>query len=370
MNLTTADIPAVAESIAGCYLREFHKDRLIELPHELWKQAEYQWSRWRSEALRLLDFGSTPSRLLLESNLRELIEALQTWLTSAPLLPVDDDLTPGQQLAAELHSLLQEFGEVIWNPEKLSLSVTTPRIVLQEIDLGPFEIHLAFSRLQIPPAYDVIPLDPTFFGGDSEYPHPHVQGTHLCEGEGSTLIRSALQAGRLSDFFLIVSLILQTYNPESPYRSLDDWWLESCHACGDSVDPDDLSHCSNCSNSLCPNCGSSCEECQALLCNECYDRCSLCNRVCCSNCSGSCSACDLSPLCQECLDDQSHCPDCRNSNVKPEPSPGDSSESSCENSPNELTETLPENGTEPSPCDERHRIVDTVPSIPATPVLA
>ena len=73
MKLTTADIPAVAESIAGCYLREFHKDRLIELPHELWKQAEYQWSRWRSEALRLLDFGSIPSRLLLESNLRELI---------------------------------------------------------------------------------------------------------------------------------------------------------------------------------------------------------------------------------------------------------------------------------------------------------
>lgn len=313
MSLNSADIPAIAESIAGFYLRVLHQDQLVELPHRAWNQAEYLWSRWKSDSLQQLDFSPTPTRLLLESSVREMIEALQTWLATEPLIDPDNNTTLRQQIADELHSLMQEFGEVTWNPSSTTLSVTTPRIVLQEIDLGPFEIALNFSRMAVPPAYEVLPLAPEFGGGGIEYPHPHVKGTRLCEGAGSEILRAALQGGRLSEFFLIIRQILQTYNDESAYLSLDDWWLESCHACGASIDPDDLSRCSSCSAPLCSQCGYCCEQCQTLLCPDCDDRCSVCDRVCCSNCAETCSACQQAHICQECLDDQSHCPHCQTS---------------------------------------------------------
>ncbi len=42
---------------------------------------------------------------------------------------------------------------------------------------------------------------------------------------------AALTEGRLLDFFMIVRQVLQTYSPDSPYVSLDDWYGRQCSDC-------------------------------------------------------------------------------------------------------------------------------------------
>jgi hypothetical protein len=58
----------------------------------------------------------------------------------------------------------------------------------------------------------------------AEVTHPHVLDDHLCEGEGRQAIHAALTAGRLVDFFHLVKGILETYNEDSPYEALSDWY--------------------------------------------------------------------------------------------------------------------------------------------------
>ncbi len=41
-------------------------------------------------------------------------------------------------------------------------------------------------------------------------------------------IRTALEQGRLCDFFSLVRSILNTYSPDSPYVSLYDWCGVAC----------------------------------------------------------------------------------------------------------------------------------------------
>ncbi|MCA9099131.1 MAG: hypothetical protein KDA36_12130, partial [Planctomycetaceae bacterium] len=254
-----------------------------------------------------------PSRVLLEESVRKLTTALQDWLQADPIIPhfLSDLLVA--QITEELQALTEEFETCGWDPNTETLYVETPRILLEEVDLGPFEIRLEFPRLANTPAYHTVPGEPCYGAGSTDYPHPHVNGTRLCEGEGTVAIKTALQGGRLSEFFLMVRQILQTYNSESAYLSLDDWWHTPCRCCGEPTDLDVGCTCSECSVSLCSTCGFSCEHCNVFLCDECHKRCDVCQRVFCTSCQGTCTNCQRSHLCEECLDENFHCPDCRDS---------------------------------------------------------
>jgi len=211
-------------------------------------------------------------------------------------------------LMEELQSLDHEFEHVELDWPSKALSVRTERIVLEEIDLGPFEIRLWFNQLGCHQPYAVIAIDPCKPGCCDEITHPHVQSDCLCEGAGRQAIAKSLEQGRLGEFFVLVAQVLRTYNPGSAYCSLTDWHGSPCTDCGNTVSEDEQYTCDRCSSQLCDRCTNCCTCCDETLCNECSSTCESCQCTTCDACLCHCDACDAS-ICSGCVNDDL-CPTC------------------------------------------------------------
>ncbi len=70
------------------------------------------------------------------------------------------------------------------------MSVTTEAIVLENIELGTFEVRLHWKRIGERRCYEVVAREPNPAGESSETTHPHVRGEQLCEGDGRASDRS------------------------------------------------------------------------------------------------------------------------------------------------------------------------------------
>jgi hypothetical protein len=175
--------------------------------------------------------------------------------------------------------------------------------------------------------YTVVALDPNPASSDASITHPHVNGESLCSGDGRKAIQSALEAGRLYDFFTIVNQLLHTYSEGRAYVELSNWYGVPCHDCNCTVDEDDRYHC---------------HRCEETLCSDCASHCSHCDETCCSNCSSSCPRCDAWVCigclltCRQCR--REVCPDCINHNLCTQ----------CQNHEPEPDEVDEENNEEPA----------------------
>ena len=214
-----------------------------------------------------------------------------------------------RDIFGDLVALSEELEGLSLKLSEHTLSVTTPPIVLEDIGLGPFEIRLRWDRIGERHAYAVVATEPNAARTSEETTHPHVQAEQLCEGEGQMPVEKALRAGRLLDFFQIVSRILNTYNPGSAYVSLSDWDGIVCSDCGEVIDLDDVSSCERCDGQLCPICSITCAACDALCCNECMATCRGCGQKICSRCIAECAGCSQL-YCNECLKDSGLCQAC------------------------------------------------------------
>ena len=214
---------------------------------------------------------------------------------------------------AEIKALEAEFGEVEFNDEDNCLSVITEPITLEDVYLGPFRIALCLDHLgelHRQTAYFVTALEPHPAATDEAVTHPHISNEAVCEGDGGPAIRAALEAGRLCDFFTLIRSILQTYNPDSPYVSLADWYGVPCYDCGYVMDSDSSYYCSFCENSFCEECTVICASCTETVCKSCAGTCEICEQSICPTCTRvRCSQCE-SICCQSCLED-GLCPDCK-----------------------------------------------------------
>lgn len=208
------------------------------------------------------------------------------------------DLT--RAIYEDLLALEEEFEEVEVDLQEKTLSVTTGPIQLEGIELGRFQVRLKWRKLQEFRAYDVIALEANPAATSSSTTHPHVQSDVLCEGEGRTAIRSALEQGRVLDFFLLVQQVLQTYNSGSAYVHLSDWSGVECSDCGTTASEEDSTSCDRCDSSLCSDCSRSCGNCHRGLCNSCSSLCEGCDTDFCSACLAECTACS-EQYCSECL---------------------------------------------------------------------
>ena len=216
-------------------------------------------------------------------------------------------------LVDELNQLMQEFGDIEFsNPDNI-ISVVTEPITLEDVYLGPFKIELQLSKLsdlyQNSPYY-IIALEPNPSATDEAVTHPHVSNERLCEGDAYAAIRSALQEGRLSDFFTMARSILNTYNPDSPYVSLDDWDGEACYECGYVMSRDDSYYCSFCDRVFCDECTTYCRSCDESICLGCAAKCENCEEPVCPRCTRlRCIKCKI-VCCESCIED-GLCPDCK-----------------------------------------------------------
>jgi hypothetical protein len=104
-------------------------------------------------------------------------------------------------VVAELHQLQEEFEDFEIDLKTGIVTVSTDRIVLEDIDLRPFSIELHLSRLGErldSQCFNCVALEPNPAEGNNSVTHPHVQDDRLCAGDATTPISVALREGRLA----------------------------------------------------------------------------------------------------------------------------------------------------------------------------
>lgn len=214
---------------------------------------------------------------------------------------------------AELCQLKREYGSYKYCPRQNTLSVITDPVILEDINLGSFEIRLNIgdlAHLDRDSPYEVIALEPNPAGSDSSITHPHVSSDTLCEGDGYIAIRQGLIQGRLNDFYALVIAILNTYNPDSPYIPLSEWDNECrCYDCGYSIGGEDIYYCESCQRDFCMQCSTYCRQCEVIVCGDCARECPACNQLFCKQCTAACTECNRI-FCQECLNEDGLCESC------------------------------------------------------------
>jgi hypothetical protein len=268
----------------------------VEIPHVAW----HRWSRM-CERLKLAEArGWKSAAEELHSDIRwqarSLAQAVQSHVggrqspagRNATLREVYDDLV----------ALEEEFEGFQFNLRDETLSVVTGPIVLEDVHLGRFEIHLRYGDLDRDHSYDVVSLDAD---EDVEYTHPHVANEVLCEGDGAEPIAQALTQGRFLDFFVLVRQVLETYNPSSPHAPLSRWRSETCSDCGGSYRGDTLVSC-RCGALECDDCVITCDDCSRVCCSSCRRRCPSCDDTVCEQCQSACDSCEANH-CEDCLTD-------------------------------------------------------------------
>jgi hypothetical protein len=254
--------------------------------------------------------GAEDVRSRVSRNLNDFSYYLQRF---KELVNEDETAVPNfSDIFAELLQAEQEFGEVKFDSNEKTLSITTEPITLEDISFGPFEIKLFVSqlyRLYSDSPYRVIALEPNPAGNDSDVTHPHVSAERLCEGDGHVAIRKSIEQGRLCDFFTMAINILQTYNPDSPYVALDEWEGRACYDCGCTIFDDESYYCERCDRDYCSQCSTCCRVCDTTVCLGCSCECQGCNEPVCRDCADTCKVCEET-FCKNCLTEDGLCENC------------------------------------------------------------
>jgi hypothetical protein len=311
-----------------------HRD-LPRLPRDYWNDLVQADRLLELAAERNWLAAAAQTRMDMEriaSTLVRRLEEMQATFLGDNSLP--EPIATLHELYDDLRALEEEFEELRFDVGGKLLSVVTERIVLEDIDLGPFEIVLGWEDPEGLGPREVRALDPNEAAGSSDTTHPHVRGDSLCEGDGRTAIRRALRQGRVLDFFVLTRQILRTYRADSAFVSLADWGGLHCSDCESVIMADDSTFCESCECDLCYECSRNCEQCGRTCCTHCVGRCSVCEADNCESCLAPCVECKK-PICHACLKDR-RCPRCeaalkessknetKNSKTKKKAAPGSS----------------------------------------------
>lgn len=242
------------------------------------------------------------------------IEAAASILVNQPMRPPAQSNPPLLgTIVAELQQLEDEFESFEIDLKEGLVGVTTPPIVLEEIHLGPFSIELHVNRLSDrlgSECFNCISLEPNPAASREDTTHPHVQDGHICAGDANLPVTAALKEGRIADAFLLIQSVLQNYNEDSPYISLENWSGRRCDDCDYVVDSDSLCFCEGCERDICEDCYSSCDMCDSGCCRSCLETDTVSGNRCCSACRHTCSECQRT-VDSESFDEETElCPGC------------------------------------------------------------
>jgi hypothetical protein len=306
-----------AARIRDQYVARAALRRPVAAPHRAWTELQrlarlQEIARYRGWqfAAQQLDRQLQGAVVTLRSEIESLLAGLhRDRSASCPTL---------RDVYAELVALHDEFEHVTVDLKLGSVTVRTEPVVLEDVDLGPFNIRFEWKRLYHSPPYWVVAVDPHPAASDSELVHPHVRNETLCEGEGKAPIKSALEQGRLCDLFLTVMQVLNTYNAGSPYVSLAHWEGSLCADCGTVVDDENECFCVVCHDTNCWDCSSRCEGCEESCCQGCIVTCDGCDEPHCPHCLKNCRQCK-GDYCADCRDEDGRCAECAAPSKNPQP---------------------------------------------------
>tara|TARA_R110000868_G_scaffold123899_1_gene327814 strand:- start:2984 stop:3949 length:966 start_codon:yes stop_codon:yes gene_type:complete len=281
------------------------------MPFQSWWQCERLLRKRQQTQRKGWDSAASKLERELKTGVTQLIQQLTTLYQDLSSDASKQQIFSVKELYAELQALEEEFGEVNLDLREQSISINTEPIELEGVYLGPFEIRLKYANLKMDNGapYRVFARDPHPAFTNDCVTHPHVQSDVVCEGDGRQVIRRSLEQGRLFDFFTMVTSLLGTYNPDSPYVALGDWDSVECTECADVIAANAQTRCDNCEITLCSGCAKDCSDCDCPFCHECLSYCDGCHGNCCSSCLRQCMQCHAD-CCQRCLLENERCSDC------------------------------------------------------------
>lgn len=229
-----------------------------------------------------------------------------------------------EELISEIKSIRTNFPSLLMSGNRLK--ITTDAIVLEydgvTVDFGKFEFIVFLNRdvdedddeTGFDDVIKVRALSPNKNPEDSTVIHPHIQDNLICYGDGYPLIAQAFQQGRLEDVFRLLTTILNTYNPNSPHKSLGTWKGRECR-CGFHP-ATEFYECDSCGHEMCEECKISCQDCGHQCCDSCNFACESCEEIVCGDCTSRCEGCDCF-FCKECVEKCDcgvmNCDECRDS---------------------------------------------------------
>lgn len=178
---------------------------------------------------------------------------------------------------------LKDTATIEYCNNSVSFIYRTDHIILEyneyEISLGEFDISVNYSNCNRPEiqAYAVDP-NPSENGG---YEHPHIADGVICMGEAANKIYYMLKNCMFTDLFDVLEILLNTYNPNSPYRTIEEWSTEyKCSECGISMTSNQYRACLHCRELLCDDCITLTDDYKSPFCSICAKDhyCEICNR--------------------------------------------------------------------------------------------
>lgn len=291
----------------------------VQLPTTFWDQLNRRCQQVQLARSHHLPGATRQCERRLSEEIKHLIPALSVQAERLTRRLEQKPIPSLSLLYEELCSLFAEFEHVEFDLKYYQITVRTESISLEEIDLGSFDICLDLSELKTISdtgsgnSYRVVALEPNPAASSDETVHPHLQKERLCEGDGRQAIAQALIDGRLCDFFMLISNILQTYNSVSPYVALEDWYGIPCTDCGHRVHQEECYACECCDTTLCDSCTRNCQACCLVFCYGCENRCAGCEGSFCIDCLTFCDACQQM-FCSECLE-EGYCLSCTESEL-------------------------------------------------------
>ena len=218
----------------------------------------------------------------------ECVNALDSYMSQYYGL---DYTTSPADIAEEIVQMCKEFSSVRvkFDSDRCPrcLYVTTDDITLEtpdghKVHLGKFDVQLNvmlkdrnLTFKAIKPNYPI--YQQRMYAGQIANgsisqlnPHPHIRGVKLCEGDATAALTAAWKSGRFCDLFMMISAILNTYNPTSPYFRLEEWDRVKCQSCRGFYTADEMVGCSYCDGIMCPDCArnNTCSICGKIICNQ------------------------------------------------------------------------------------------------------
>jgi len=334
MELTDKQLIKIADSIRE-QLQQSRTQQYNELQRLIYNvslpQGHLEMIRQALDKCKCKNWLAAAKKLTLKAQktLRDLPHAISQ--LEHALHSLDTKILATREVYEELKQIRDEFGRMEYDQGENTLSVFTDPIELEDIFLGDFQIQVQISQLSEMKNNNflkIIALDAHPAACNDAVTHPHVSDEFLCAGDAVVSIQAALTNGRICDVFTLVRSVLETYNPLSPYVSLNEWHGISCHECGYLATEDESSYCDCCDLVHCGECMSCCRSCETFLCVSCLTSCPVCDKPFCESCLQSCQECEET-MCESCLED-GLCSSCKEeSEAKDEE---ETIETKCENS--------------------------------------
>jgi len=334
MELTDKQLIKIADSIRQqlqLYRIQQYSDLRSLIYNVSFPQGHLETIRQALDKCNYKNWLSAAKKLTLRAqktlcNLPHAISQLEHALHS-----LDTEIPATREVYEELKQIRDEFGRLEYDQSENTLSVFTDPIELEDIFLGDFQIQLQISQLSAMKNNNflkIIALDAHPAACNDAVTHPHVSDEYLCAGDAVASIQTALTNGRICDVFTLVRSVLETYNPLSPYVSLNEWHGISCYECGYIASEEESFYCEECDRVFCDECTSYCRCCDTSMCVACLASCPVCDKLYCESCLQSCQGCEET-MCESCLED-GLCSSCKEeSEVQDEK---ETIETECENS--------------------------------------